>query len=70
MTEMEQTDGPAYDPGDLLATCEANAEPHHDESDVNAALANDTDDGKGGAAVPRSDFDSYASPDADAEVAD
>jgi hypothetical protein len=31
----------------------------HDETDVPAALDRNTDDGKGGAVVPKSDFDSY-----------
>jgi hypothetical protein len=40
---------------------------HHDEEDVPAALERETDDGKGGAVVPKADFDSYTEPDADKE---
>lgn len=37
----------------------------HDDTDVEAALENDTDDGKGGAVVPKADFESYADSSAD-----
>jgi hypothetical protein len=41
----------------------------HDDTDVEAALAenNETDDGKGGAVVPKADFESYADSSADKE---
>lgn len=38
---------------------------HRDDEDVPAALERETADGKGGAAVPKGDFDSYTEPDAD-----
>lgn len=40
-------------------------QPHHDDSDVDAALERDTDDGKGGAVVPKEDFVSYTDENAD-----
>jgi hypothetical protein len=39
----------------------------HDETDVPDALDEETDDGKGGAVVPKADFESYADPSADKE---
>jgi len=47
---------------------DAPEQPHQDETDVPAALENDTDDGKGGAVVPKEDFESYADPAADQTV--
>lgn len=41
--------------------------PHYDDIDVPAAIVQKTDDGKGGAAVPKSDFESYTDPEADRE---
>lgn len=32
----------------------------YDDADVSVALERSTDDGKGGAVVPKADFDSYA----------
>jgi hypothetical protein len=40
---------------------------HKDDEDVPAALERETDDGKGGAVVPKADFDSYTEADADVE---
>lgn len=43
---------------------------NHDETDVPAALENDTDNGKGGAVVPKADFESYTDPEADEKESD
>jgi len=43
---------------------------HHDDTDVEAALERETDDGKGGAVVPKANFESYATVDADVEGTD
>jgi hypothetical protein len=57
---------PVQDPAsDYVAEVPEN--PHHDDTDVPAALENDTDDGKGGAVVPKADFVSYADPNAEKE---
>jgi hypothetical protein len=42
----------------------------YDETDVPAALERDTDDGKGGAVVPKADFESYTDPEADEKESD
>lgn len=52
MTEQEQPVTEQEQP--VTETAES-----HDESDVDAALELETDDGKGGAVVPRTDFVSY-----------
>lgn len=55
------------DPAEDTAQYTPADQPHHDEEDVPAALENDTDDGKGGAVVPKEDFVSYTDPEADRE---
>lgn len=62
MSEQEQ---PVVDPGVEAAAYVVRDNPHHDETDVAAALERDTDDGKGGAVVPKEDFVAYEDPDAD-----
>jgi hypothetical protein len=44
----------------------------HDDTDVEAALAEDkdTEDGRGGAVVPKADFESYADASADEKESD
>lgn len=57
-----------HDPADDYKVEELDpTEVHHDEEDVAAALERETDDGKGGAVVPKADFDSYTEADADVE---
>jgi hypothetical protein len=67
MSEAGHTAGPVQDPADETAPYAAPENPHHDETDVDEALDQDTDDGKGGAVVPKSDFEAYAVPEADKE---
>lgn len=67
MTEPGHTAGPVQDPADETAQYAVPDNPHHDDTDVDAALERDTDDGKGGAVVPAEDFESYTDPDADKE---
>jgi hypothetical protein len=50
---------------DNAETADAN-----DQADVPAALQRDTDDGKGGAVVPASDFEGFAGEDVENEVDD
>jgi len=59
---MTQAIDPAEERDDIIPD-----NPHHDETDVEEALDRDTDDGKGGAVVPKADFESYAVPEADKE---
>jgi hypothetical protein len=62
-TEEEFTsDLEPYDPNKAYEVAEA-----HDDEDVPAALKRKTDDGKGGAVVPKASFVSFA---ADAEDTD
>lgn len=65
MTEQPQHNEPAGDPAAETAHYAIPDNPHHDDTDVDAALERETDDGKGGAVVPKEDFVSYESPDAD-----
>lgn len=67
MTEPGHTAGPVEDPDVETSQYAIRDNPHHDEEDVPAALERDTDDGKGGAVVPKADFESYADPQADKE---
>lgn len=65
MTEPRHSAGPVQDPADETAGYAVPDNPHHDEEDVPAALERETDDGKGGAVVPKEDFESYEDPSAD-----
>lgn len=65
MTEAGHTAGPVQDPAEETSTYEVPENPHHDDNDVDEALKQETDDGKGGAVVPKEDFESYADPSAE-----
>lgn len=65
MTEPKHSAGPVQDPAEETAHYVVPDNPHHDETDVAEALERETDDGKGGAVVPPSDFESYTDPNAD-----
>lgn len=67
MTEPEQSPNVVSDPAVETEAYAVREDPHHDDTDVDAALVNDTDDGKGGAVVPKEDFVSYEDPEADKE---
>ena len=61
----QPTNEPVHDPADDYKVDGLNVDDvHHDEEDVPAALERETDDGKGGAVVPKADFDSYTEGDA------
>jgi hypothetical protein len=66
MTEQEQhaAASEVHDPAEDYKA-EVPETPHHDETDVPAALERETEDGRGGAVVPAEDFVSYTDPDAD-----
>lgn len=57
-----------YDPGTQTDLYEAPDNPHHDDEDYATAINAETDDGKGGAVVPKEDFESYTDPTADEDV--
>jgi hypothetical protein len=57
---------PTHDPAQDYEV-EVTENPHCDEQDVAVALESETDDGKGGAVVPKADFVSYEDSDADQE---
>jgi hypothetical protein len=59
VTEAGHTAGPVQDPAEETSTPEVPDNPHHDDTDVEKALEQETDDGKGGAVVPKEDFESY-----------
>jgi len=66
MTDQEQPAGEVRDPAEDYKVEFSDAEnPHHDDTDVQEALDRDTDDGKGGAVVPKEDFESYTDPGAE-----
>jgi hypothetical protein len=66
MSEQEQPIGEVRDPAEEYKVEFSDAgSPHHDDTDVDTALDRETDDGKGGAVVPKEDFESYADPAAD-----
>lgn len=65
MSEAGHTAGPVQDPAEETEQYAVPDNPHHDDTDVETALEHDTDDGKGGAVVPRDDFESYADESAD-----
>ena len=65
MTEPGHTAGPVQDPAEETSTYAVPDNPHHDETDVDEALKRETDDGKGGAVVPKEDFVSYTDTEAD-----
>lgn len=67
MSEAGHTAGPVQDPAEETSTYAVPDNPHHDDTDVEAALEQETDDGKGGAVVPKEDFVSYTDPEADKE---
>lgn len=62
---MTQPSGEVKDPAQEIDSYQLPDNPHHDDEDVPAALSSETDDGKGGAVVPKADFESYTDPDAD-----
>lgn len=55
-TSTEQT--AVHDPA-LDYQVDVTEDPHHDDTDVPSALQRETDDGKGGAVVPKPDFEAY-----------
>jgi len=66
MTEQEQPTKEVHDPAeDYKVEFSDAGSPHHDDTDVDTALDRETDDGKGGAVVPKEDFGSYTDPGAD-----
>ena len=65
MTEPRHSAGPVQDPAEETAGYAVPDNPHHDDTDVDAALERKTDDGKGGAVVPGEDFVSYTAPECD-----
>jgi len=65
MTEQEQATDAVVDPGEDTDGYVVPENPHYDDVDVPAALERETDDGKGGAVVPKTDFESYTDPEAD-----
>lgn len=69
MSEQEQhaAASEVHDPAEDYKV-EVPENPHHDDTDVPAALERETDDGKGGAVVPAEDFVAYTDPDADKSV--
>lgn len=67
MTDPDHTANEVSDPAAETAHYAIPDNPHHDDTDVDAALERETDDGKGGAVVPKDDFESYADPSADQE---
>lgn len=63
---VNESNEPTHDPAeDYTADGLELDDVHHDEEDVSAALDRETDDGKGGAVVPKADFESYTEADAD-----
>jgi hypothetical protein len=62
--ETQHTAGPVQDPAEEYKA-EVPENPHHDDTDVDEALNRETEDGKGGAVVPKEDFESYTDPSAD-----
>lgn len=68
MPETDHTAGPVQDPAEEYKVDLPVKNPHHDETDVDEALKRETDDGKGGAVVPKEDFQSYTDPTADKVV--
>lgn len=66
MTDQEQSAGEVRDPAEDYKPEFSDAEQvHHDDTDVESALERETDDGKGGAVVPKEDFESYTDPTAE-----
>lgn len=68
MTESEQSNAVVCDPAVETSEYAVPDNPHHDDTDVEVALGQITDDGKGGAVVPKEDFVSYADPNAEEDV--
>jgi len=65
----ETTNEPTHDPAEDYKVEGLNLDDvHKDDEDVPAALERETDDGKGGAVVPKADFDAYTEADADVEA--
>lgn len=65
---VNESNEPTHDPAEDYKVEGLNpADVHKDDEDVPAALERETDDGKGGAVVPKADFDSYTEADADVE---